>query len=73
VSRRARRQGFGREAAEEEVDLTKLPQGVGDKLRGGRVKDVMGDGESALPDSGRLTVKLDALAGKTLVLRPAAK
>jgi maltose alpha-D-glucosyltransferase/alpha-amylase len=61
---------FGRSAVEEEVDLTKAPGVAGDEVRGGKVVDAVADrGDGEVTGNGRLTIKLDALSGKMLVIR----
>ena len=60
---------FGREPVEEEFDLSAVCDLPVPKLRGRKLVDAVG-GEAAgeVPETGRLRIKLEALAAKTLVL-----
>jgi trehalose synthase len=60
---------FGREAVAEELDLAKAAGVAAEKLRGGKAADILtGEGGGEVTDAGRLTVRLEALAGRTLVI-----
>src|SRR5262249_811043 len=61
---------FGRSAVVEEIDLTKVRGVTAEQLRGGKATDIVADrGDGEVAETGRLTVRLDALSGKTLVVR----
>jgi len=63
---------FGRSALAEELDLARVPGLAAAGLRG--VTDaVTGEAGGEVPESGRLKIKLPALAGKTLVIRRASR
>jgi maltose alpha-D-glucosyltransferase/alpha-amylase len=60
---------FGRRPAAEELDLSRLAGVDAAQLRGRPVTDILaGTNLGPVPDSGRLSIRLDALAGTTLVI-----
>jgi hypothetical protein len=62
---------FGREAADEELDLASVPGLSADELRGAGVTQAIGDGDGgAVSPEGRLVVRMPALAGTMLVITP---
>ncbi len=61
---------YGREAASFEVDLTQIPPGIpAESIAGRPAQDIISN-ESAgtVSDQGRLTIDIDALLGRTIVL-----
>jgi hypothetical protein len=60
---------FAREAVTEEIDVAKAAGVKVETLRGGKVLDILaGEGGRQVSEAGRLTIKLDGLTGKTLVI-----
>jgi trehalose synthase len=62
---------FGREAADEELDLTGVPGLSAEGLRGAGIAEAVGGGDGgAVSPEGRLKIRVPALAGTTLVITP---
>ncbi|HEY1375565.1 MAG TPA: hypothetical protein VGF55_02165 [Gemmataceae bacterium] len=60
---------FGRGPAAEDLDLSHLPGVDAGQLRGQTVRDILAGADlGPVPDSGRLSIRLDALSGTTLVI-----
>jgi maltose alpha-D-glucosyltransferase/alpha-amylase len=61
---------FGRAPVEETVNLAAVPGVSADALRGAKAVDVISrEASGGVDGAGRLTIKLDALSGKTLVIQ----